>query len=397
MTIITVKITLRQTVFSGLLCLGIFLVLAGPVQAQDRLADVHLDAETIERGYTVETPNSSFRLGVLPGVLSQTVSVTLKSLDTSDISLPEDKILVSPLIEYDLRGDTNPLLLHQPLALTFSYESDNFYSKRVYFWNSLDNAWVELPSNDVWKKSLIQALSHLPYSILAIFEDLPPSHAPASFDFLAEDAVLGQSVAFLDESFRLEMAEGAVQNRVLISLKDRAELPGEVPEGLSLVSPLYQFHVYTSDEEAIAKPMYVNMDYYSRNLTKKAIRYWDGNRLEWVELPSDTSYDLRKVRAMIHLPYAIVGVFETDEITVQEGKASWYDHPRYPYGAANNDFGYDTQLRVTNLENGKSVIVTVVSCGPFVPGRVIDLSKTAFADIANVGLGVINVRVEKID
>ncbi len=396
MTIITAKKAISQTVFSGLACLGIFLVFTTPAQAQERLADVHLDTATIEKGYTVSTPESNFRLGVLPGVLHQTVKVTLKTFDAEDITLPENKILVSPLIEYDLRGDTNPLLIDQPLALTFSYESDNYYPKKVYFWNSTTGGWVELPGQEVWDQSLVQAVSHLPYSVLAVFEDLPPSHAVASFDFLSEDAALGQSVAFDDRSFKVEMVEGAVQNRVKINLKDKEVLPGDVPEGLTLVSPLYQFHVYTTEEETVAEPMYVNVKYYSPNLTEKSLRYWDGNRNDWVELPSDVDYDGWKVRGMIHLPYAVVGVFETDEITVQEGVASWYYSSRYPFGAANNEFEYDTQLRVTNLENGQSVVVTVVSRGPFVPGRVIDLSKTAFSEIADAWQGVINVRVEKL-
>ncbi|KZN14141.1 septal ring lytic transglycosylase RlpA family protein [Marinomonas sp. TW1] len=59
-------------------------------------------------------------------------------------------------------------------------------------------------------------------------------------------------------------------------------------------------------------------------------------------------------------------------------------HKRLPFG---------TQVRVTNLDNEKSVIVRVNDRGPFVRGRVIDLSKTAFQRIANTRAGVVDVKV----
>jgi rare lipoprotein A len=52
--------------------------------------------------------------------------------------------------------------------------------------------------------------------------------------------------------------------------------------------------------------------------------------------------------------------------------------------------------RVTNVDNGKSVIVRINDRGPFVPGRIIDLDKVAFQKIASTGAGVINVKMEEI-
>lgn len=50
--------------------------------------------------------------------------------------------------------------------------------------------------------------------------------------------------------------------------------------------------------------------------------------------------------------------------------------------------------RVTNLANGKSVVVKVNDRGAFKSGRIIDLSKSAFSSIANIREGVIKVKVE---
>jgi rare lipoprotein A len=52
--------------------------------------------------------------------------------------------------------------------------------------------------------------------------------------------------------------------------------------------------------------------------------------------------------------------------------------------------------RVTNKANGKSVIVQINDRGPFGENRIIDLDKVAFAKIASLGAGVIDVKVEEV-
>jgi rare lipoprotein A len=63
--------------------------------------------------------------------------------------------------------------------------------------------------------------------------------------------------------------------------------------------------------------------------------------------------------------------------------------------AAHKKLAFGTKLRVTNIANGKSVIVTVNDRGPFDGGRDIDLSKKAFMQIAdNKNHGEIKVKIE---
>ena len=52
--------------------------------------------------------------------------------------------------------------------------------------------------------------------------------------------------------------------------------------------------------------------------------------------------------------------------------------------AAHRTFRFGTQVRVTNRRNGKSVVVRIIDRGPFIRGRVIDLSPAAGREI---GLG----------
>lgn len=77
------------------------------------------------------------------------------------------------------------------------------------------------------------------------------------------------------------------------------------------------------------------------------------------------------------------------------GGASWYAWTG-TMAAANPWLPKGSYVKVTNMENGKSVIVVINDRGPFVPGRIIDLDKVAFAKIASVGAGVITVKMEEI-
>lgn len=77
------------------------------------------------------------------------------------------------------------------------------------------------------------------------------------------------------------------------------------------------------------------------------------------------------------------------------GAASWYAFTG-TLSAANPWLPKGSYVKVTNVDNGKSVIVVINDRGPFVPGRIIDLDKVAFAKIASIGAGVINVKMEEI-
>jgi len=77
------------------------------------------------------------------------------------------------------------------------------------------------------------------------------------------------------------------------------------------------------------------------------------------------------------------------------GAASWYAWTG-TMAAANPWLPKGSYVKVTNVDNGKSVIVIINDRGPFVPGRIIDLDKVAFEKIASIGAGVINVKMEEI-
>ena len=91
----------------------------------------------------------------------------------------------------------------------------------------------------------------------------------------------------------------------------------------------------------------------------------------------------------------------------ETGYASWYGDPYHGRRAANGEI-YDknkwtaahltlpfgTQVKVNNLENNQSVVVRITDRGPFVKGRIIDLSLAAARDIRMLGPGTALVRLE---
>ncbi|MCS6180753.1 RlpA-like protein precursor [Shewanella baltica] len=64
--------------------------------------------------------------------------------------------------------------------------------------------------------------------------------------------------------------------------------------------------------------------------------------------------------------------------------------------AAHKKLPFGSSVKVTNVDNGKSVIVKINDRGPFVRGRIIDLSKSAFSSIGNISSGLIDVKIEVI-
>lgn len=99
--------------------------------------------------------------------------------------------------------------------------------------------------------------------------------------------------------------------------------------------------------------------------------------------------------------------FGAAQARVQEGVVSWYGerfhnrptasgelfdisaltmaHPNLPFG---------TKVRVTNLRNGRSVVVRVNDRGPFVGARIADLSQAAAAALGILSRGVARARIE---
>ncbi len=65
--------------------------------------------------------------------------------------------------------------------------------------------------------------------------------------------------------------------------------------------------------------------------------------------------------------------------------------------AAHRFLPFGTLVRVDNLKNGRSVVVRINDRGPFIRGRVIDLTRGAAAVIGMVGSGTASVKITVLD
>lgn len=103
-------------------------------------------------------------------------------------------------------------------------------------------------------------------------------------------------------------------------------------------------------------------------------------------------------------------VDEDYEVVNKETKASYY-HDKFSgrktasgevfdntkYTAAHKTLPFGTKIKVTNLKNKRSVVLTVTDRGPFIKGRSVDVSKRAFMDLTdNIGRGVLDVKIERV-
>jgi rare lipoprotein A len=94
-------------------------------------------------------------------------------------------------------------------------------------------------------------------------------------------------------------------------------------------------------------------------------------------------------------------------LAAQCGKAAWYDMGGQTASgerstgagmtAAHRTLPFGTKVRVENLDNGRSVIVRVNDRGPFVGGRVIDVTRAAAEELGMVRSGTAKVRVSVVD
>jgi peptidoglycan lytic transglycosylase len=78
------------------------------------------------------------------------------------------------------------------------------------------------------------------------------------------------------------------------------------------------------------------------------------------------------------------------------GLATYYRNP-YHGGliAAHRTLPFGSQVRVENLDNGRSAVVTIVDRGPWVRGRIIDVSTVAADALGMRRAGVAHVRLER--
>jgi rare lipoprotein A len=128
----------------------------------------------------------------------------------------------------------------------------------------------------------------------------------------------------------------------------------------------------------------------------------DRRRALWLLMGGAAAAACRKKRKLPAPVPARPGAVET-------GIASWYGYPYHgrrtasgeiydmeKLTAAHRTLPFGTWVEVTNLDNHKRVRVRITDRGPFVEGRIIDLSLAAAREIDMVRAGIVKVRVQVV-
>jgi rare lipoprotein A len=108
--------------------------------------------------------------------------------------------------------------------------------------------------------------------------------------------------------------------------------------------------------------------------------------------------------------FALIGPMLTDAAAFRQSGVGSYYGPKFhgkktasgekfnqnAMTAAHKTLAFGSKLRVTNIANGRSVIVRVNDRGPFIRGRIVDVSTIAARQLGMVGRGVARVRIQKL-
>lgn len=117
-----------------------------------------------------------------------------------------------------------------------------------------------------------------------------------------------------------------------------------------------------------------------------------------------------KKKLLLSFAFALMFLIDSAFCQIQTGKASFYadkfegietaSGEKYKHNkltGAHKTLPFGTKVRITNLSNDKSVEVTINDRGPYVEGRIIDLSKEAAEQLGFLNNGLTEVKLEVID
>jgi rare lipoprotein A len=101
---------------------------------------------------------------------------------------------------------------------------------------------------------------------------------------------------------------------------------------------------------------------------------------------------MRKIILSCVVLYGVAGAASAGE----QGLASYFQYSRYRgLIAAHRSLPVGSRVRVLNLDNGRSAVVTIVGRGPFISGRVIDVSTETAVALGFRQAGIAHVRIDQ--
>jgi hypothetical protein len=219
----------------------------------------------------------------------------------------------------------------------------------------------------------------------------------ANYEISAAEAKAGKKFRDFNDQFVFQIDSNSFSAPAALALKEYAvglNSPLAAPAGFQFASRIYEFDLKTGPGAEFSAPFWFSVKYLEDDYFRKTMFFFDEQKRQWVGMESLIKNGLNKIVSKTNFTYAKVAILDDLNI-MSAGTASWYKYKGCNC-AASPDYPKGAQLKVTNIDNGKSVVVKVNDWGPdrsIHPDRVIDLDYVAFKQIASVRAGLVSVSV----
>ncbi len=240
---------------------------------------------------------------------------------------------------------------------------------------------------------------HLISLVLLLFS-LPARAAeePTTWVIDAKTAARGFEFGDPTGAFIIGLPPQALSDEATLGIGS-SQLKSELVEKEWVVDAAFEYFFSGPSDLVLSKPISLIFRHTNEDPKLKTVLVWNAARKKWKVLPSRMRGKDNEVVAKLQSNRAQVAVASHRQ-RLYEGEASWYPDrltPKSPFGVASNVYPIGTKLRVASQDTNASIVVTVISRGPYYNGRIIDLTKTAFSKLAHPRKqGVVAVRVEPV-
>lgn len=408
---------------------------------------IYLDQTTVEKGFPAQSEDKILTVSIPPHLLRRPARISIVDV-TETINIPPQAKALTPIYDIRLHRNDKALILDKFLTLLFETPETKKY-KSIYIWNNPTQEWLrfaskkrgdtqitarmdfaevravvfessnssQLPAHIVVKQSE-KIFREGDKKVLGIKESSPPE-APTTAEVppfaeqrgiaIAQPIIVKESISVSngdsdtkatssDGILSVTIPNGSVSTPVKASIKIIPNNYGP-PAYRKFISEIYELELtpFNGSKVELLKPLSLSFQVDRMVAAQRKITFFNKG-VGWDPLPTTAQPEQLTLNAPLPLPFARIALFEST--TIDEGKASWFPDKlttKAKLGAASNDYPFGTMLTVTNVDNNKTVDVKVISTGPFVPGRIIDLTYSAFSELASPRAGVLHVRVEKRD
>jgi len=216
----------------------------------------------------------------------------------------------------------------------------------------------------------------------------------------AQTAARGITLTNTGERLAVTIGQGILPEGTFVEMSTYASEYFLNIQGAHRTTPMYRVVVrlpkgYVAPE-GVHIYLPIQTKYPDEQYGKKSVWVWGDDDI-WREISSQSAPEHNVVRTKISTGTTYFAVFSSDTV-LEKGIASWYSYKNCNC-AASPDYPKGTKLKVTRIETGKSIVVTVNDFGPEraqFPDRVIDLDLLAFEQLAGKKKGLIRVKVEPL-